>query len=615
MELPKNGNSRMVFGTTDGNDDDLLVSESIYGGSGLSYMQGTTDVTVNSGHVGFIRQGYHINSEGEDLPLSTELNDPIIPNVDHVLSYEGNVYGGGYGPNAYVKKTKVTVNGGVIRNGVFGGGELAPVGEITEEAGVNIATYEYLTYDKSNGNDMTVATHYVKPAVEQGSQATMGFATDVVVNGGQMSGVYGGGRGYSSFLNVESTKPGTIMGSTSVYIGGGTIDSTNYQAALGGGNVYGGGLEGEVTGDTRVTIAGGEIVGRVFAGGRGYGDNMLRMLDEDEDIFDRASRRAGWVMGNTVLTVKDSNSIQPVVHYGVYGGGEGLKYKTVVRGTNKWDVVAVVDGNTTVNIEGGNIGGGFTHADDPERGSYAGGRVASVNGYADMLVSGSANVASVYGGNDISGKIECSENRSTQNVISNTLTTDSTYTYVLITGTPQVGNVFGGGNGQYPYYNDVAYTSRLYLEKPEQTKTYVDINTQGGRIGQVFGGGNSAMVGTAQVFYRGTGYVDYLFAGGNSETVSDAASVTVRASSMTPANDSPVHVNYLFGGNNMATMTILPTLNLTQGVLGNVYGGGNMGDMMGNGSREDVFGNTVDGLALWRMQQCFRGRKNLCGCA
>ena len=599
VELPKNGNSHMVFGTTDGNDDDLLVSESIYGGSGLSYMQGTTDVTVNSGHVGFIRQGYHINSEGEDLPLSTELNDPIIPNVDHVLSYEGNVYGGGYGPNAYVKKTKVTVNGGVIRNGVFGGGELAPVGEITEEAGVNIATYEYLTYDKSNGNDMTVATHYVKPAVEPGSQATMGIATDVVVNGGQMSGVYGGGRGYSSFLNVESTKPGTIMGSTSVYIGGGTIDSTNYQAALGGGNVYGGGLEGEVTGDTRVTIAGGEIVGRVFAGGRGYGDNMLRMLDEDEDIFDRASRRAGWVMGNTVLTVKDSNSIQPIVHYGVYGGGEGLKYKTVVRGTNKWDVVAVVDGNTTVNIEGGNIGGGFTHADDPERGSYAGGRVASVNGYADMLVSGSANVASVYGGNDISGKIECLENRSTQNVISNTLTTDSTYTYVLITGTPQVGNVFGGGNGQYPYYNDVAYTSRLYLEKPEQTKTYVDINTQGGRIGQVFGGGNSAMVGTAQVFYRGTGYVDYLFAGGNSETVTDAASVTVRASSMTPANDSPVHVNYLFGGNNMATMTILPSLNLTQGVLGNVYGGGNMGAMMGNGSREDVFGNTVDGLSSY----------------
>jgi hypothetical protein len=600
VELPKNGNSRMVFGTVGGDNGDLLVSESIYGGSGLSYMQGTTDVTMNSGYVGFIRPGYRINSENEKLPLTIGSTEPIIANVDSVLSYEGNVYGGGYGPNAYVKRTKVTVNGGVVRNGVFGGGELAPVGEIvgTDPSQEGTATYEYLTYDE-HGNDMVVPTYYIAPTVEEGSQATMGFATDVVINGGTMSGVYGGGRGYSRFLNVASTMPGTIMGSASVRIVGGTVDSSNYQSALGGGNVYGGGLEGEVTGDTRVEIAGGTIVGRVFAGGRGYRNDMLQMLDVDENIFDRASRRAGWVLGNTSLTVTDGN-----IAYGVYGGGEGLKYKTRVSGGDKWDVVAVVDGNATVNITGGTIGGGYQKGNDPERGSYAGGRVASVNGYADMLVSGTANVASVYGGNDISGGVECTNGRNTINNAGETLIVDSTYTYVRVTETPQIGHVFGGGNGQYPYYNDVAYTSRLYLEKPVQTKTYVDLNTTGGYIGEVFGGGNSASVGTeqvqgtAQVFYRGTGHVDTIFAGGNSATVTGAATVTVRAADLTPANGTE-HVSYLFGGNNMETMKILPTLNLTKGVLGNVYGGGNAGAMMGIGSREDVFGNTVVDLSTY----------------
>ena len=598
VELPKNGNSQLVFGTLGGNDDDLLVSESVYGGSGLSYMLGSTDVTVNSGHVGYIRVGYPINSVNEDLQHTEEPQGTIIANIDSVLSYEGNVYGGGYGPNAYVKNTKVTVNGGKIRNGVFGGGELAPVGEIVTESGDGISVYEY----KSYAGD--ASTYYRTPTVV-GSTNTMGFVTDVIIKGGTMSGVYGGGRGYSNFLNVASTMPGTIMGSASVYIGGGTIDTMNYSTSLGGGNVYGGGLEGEVTGDTRVTIAGGTIKGRVFAGGRGYRGTMLDR-ENYGNVNDRASRRAGWVLGNTALTVKDSTeNVSPTVAYGVYGGGEGLVYKT----DGFTDVVAVVDGNATVNIEGGTIGGGHMKGNDPYRGSYAGGRVAQVNGYADMLVSGTADVASVYGGNDISGKIECANDngritRSTTNTAENTLTNDSTETYVRITGSPLVGHVYGGGNGQYPYYTDVAY-SYLNINKPIQMKTYVDVKTDDGNVGQVFGGGNSATVGmqnefgVAQVFYRGTGHVDTVFAGGNSATVTGAATVTVQADVASVTTATPEHIGFLFGGNNMAEMKILPTLNLSKGVFGKVYGGGNAGAMTGKGVRTDVFEDAVPSLSTY----------------
>lgn len=591
VELPANGNSKLIFGTMDDDNDILMVSESIYGGSGLAAMNGTTEVVMNSGRVGYVRKGVPINSLKEKVTLAEGNAGDIVVNTNNVLSYEGNVYGGGYGPKAAVKRSKVTVNGGVIRNGVYGGGELAPVGDIAE-SGTSI--YQYYTYS-THGTDSIVNTYYNEQE---------GNVTDIVINDGQMSAVCGGGRGYSKFLNVASHMPGTILGNTSVYIGGGTIDATNYGSDLGGGNIYGGGLEGEVTGNTRVTIAGGTIDGHVFAGGRGYSNSMLQVLEEGQaydDILDRASRRAGWVMGNTSLTVKDSNAdVKPTITYGVYGGGEGMNYVTHIGGYTRYDTVAAVHGNAVVNITGGTIGGGHSYGKNPDHGSYAGGRVASIHGYADMLVSGSANVAAVYGGNDVSGMI-IGYGRNTTNQSGGTLTQDDTRTYVCITGTPTVGHVFGGGNGQYPYYNDVVY-AQLHLTKPTQTATYVDIKTTGGWLDQVFGGGNSAEVLNAQVYYLGTGLADTIFAGGNSATVSESAMVTVNAAGDAVAvtrSSTPNHINYLFGGNNMATMNILPSLELTRGVLGKVYGGGNAGAMVGNGVRNDFFGQEVRNLSTY----------------
>ena len=185
-------------------------------------------------------------------------------------------------------------------------------------------------------------------------------------------------------------------------------------------------------------------------------EGQLKAMQAYDDILDRASRRAGWVMGNTSLTVKDSNAdVKPTITYGVYGGGEGMNYVTHIGGYTRYDTVAAVHGNAVVNITGGTIGGGHSYGKNPDHGSYAGGRVASIHGYADMLVSGSANVAAVYGGNDVSGMI-IGYGRNTTNQSGGTLTQDDTRTYVCITGTPTVGHVFGGGNGQYPYYRRLA---------------------------------------------------------------------------------------------------------------------------------------------------------------
>ena len=104
------------------------------------------------------------------------------------------------------------------------------------------------------------------------------------------------------------------------------------------------------------------------------------------------------------------------------------------------------------------------------------------------------------------------------------------------------------------------------------------------------------------MYYLGTGLADTIFAGGNSATVSESAMVTVNAAGDAVAvtrSSTPNHINYLFGGNNMATMNILPSLELTRGVLGKVYGGGNAGAMVGNGVRNDFFGQEVRNLSTY----------------
>ena len=581
-------------------DNRVLVSESVYGGNGYSPSDGKATMIMNSGKIGYVRAGYAINKGtqyGGDQMEGT-LND-IVENNQPNLGYEGNVYGGGFGPEARVTRTEVTMNGGMLRNGVFGGGELAPVMDTCSTA--SCGTYVCRVVDSTFG-DTTYTTHYQTTADDV-------YRTTVTVNGGTMGMVLGGGRGYTNFLSTKNTYPGTVMGNTKVTLVGGQIHHTTIGSDLGGGNVYGGGLEGEVTGNTLVEVAQGTgktlmVEGYVFGGGRGYRGTMETSdATQRENITHRASRDAGAVYGNTQLTVTGGT-----VNGGVYGGGEGMNYSTRVLNYNGYDTVATVHGNATVEIHAGTLGGGYHYAYGIDgHASYAGGRVASVRGWANISVDSIADVSAIYGGNDISGKVMADKN------VTRTGTTtalDGTSlagieTYVKVTGTPKIGRVFGGGNGKYDYYSDYTYNYMNIHTRPEQNSTYVDILLNGtdsasaGYIGAAYGGGNQATVGTAMAVLRnpktGAGQVDSLYAGGNNATVSKKATVTVGCNKRTMW----CNVNHLFGGNNQATMTILPTINLDSGWFGRVFGGGNAGAMTAHVDTVDIFGKRVRNLSTY----------------
>ena len=291
----------------------------------------------------------------------------------------------------------------------------------------------------------------------------------------------------------------------------------------------------------------------------------------------------------------------------VYGGGNEGK----------------TDGKTKVTVYAGNIHGGV----------FGGARMADITGSAFVHIDGehSSNyilINQVYGGNDVAGTIgsssdlpgELSEVGTDEgkNDIDNNWNA-----FVRITSKAQVettgsegdktttagvyiGQLFGGGNGNYTYSaekvtgkydvtvqkmqwdetannNTGAYVMKnsLYEDvvKPELSRTYLEI--VGGSIIYAFGGGNNVTVKHESVICvnNQSQVVDNIYENG----VGIIDNKRVKEMGVNPGythpNSAAYQIGSFFGGNNLAPMAIRPKWNLITGKIRNVYSGGNRGAM------------------------------------
>ncbi len=156
-------------------------------------------------------------------------------------------------------------------------------------------------------------------------------------------------------------------------------------------------------------------------------------------------------------------------------------------------------------------------------------------------------------------------------------TWSATYSaYLRIKDTPQITCVYGSGNGAYDYdgehpeYGWVSFCPdpNGYLPLPKQSSTFIDINTSGGSIDTVFGGGNGVGVEeSVLVLLNNTG--------------------------------NNVHtVHTIFGGNNVDDMLdVVPDIQLKKGVVNTVFGGANNGAMGASWSFADVNGDMVKNVS------------------
>ncbi len=471
--------------------------------------------------------GYHTikNAQDEDVNLGTEItiqntNNTVIGTLvkdagNNTLYTFGSVFGGGYGSlveeitvndeTSYpkyiaglVKKdTKVDMQGGEVKASVYGGGEMASVGEVTNSTAVGS------THVTVSGGTVGIAPISVSD-------------TKRYFGGAKMGNVYGGGSGHGN-----TVRSGKIFKNTNVTISGGTI----YH------NIYGGGAYGTVgdfqydmrkddvthtnkvfgilshtagTGVATVTITGGTIGydgkenGMVFGSSRG-------------DINQPGARddHGAWVYDTHVTIGTSGSDSGPQINGTVYGSGEN----------------GHVYNNTEVNIYSGTIGiesgmsltsngKEYSGAAYPYRGNVYGGGCGTdkyysnhalethdgngdtynplagiVYGNTTINITGGTVVRNVYGagamgsvGKRVTTTIEGVETTTTTGGLTTINISGGT---IGVNGTAGDGNVFGAARGDVTTtQTDVAHVQN----------TSVNISASAKVKGSVYGGGETGDV-------------------------------------------------------------------------------------------------------------------------
>ena len=294
-----------------------------------------------------------------------------------------------------------------------------------------------------------------------------------------------------------------------------------------GGNVYGGGNAGDMTGNTSVTVRAGDL----------------------QDVYGGA--RIADVGGRTFVNIDGEHASDDILITNVYGGNdiagnigkdeagtkalpEGLAHSTENSINDSWDAIV------------------RTTACKTEATATIGGEVKTADKY--LIVIGS-----LFGGGN------------------------GDYTYgsrTTGTGTEYYAKKKADDD------DDVATSTTVALRAPVLPKAYLEV--MGGNIAHVYGGGNNATVTEATTICIDN-RSDDLEKVATVKAANEGKTVTALVSSLQSKVDLRGLQRYLtsyafnharvFGGNNKAEMAIMPKWDLRKGIIRDLYGGGNAGPM------------------------------------
>lgn len=223
----------------------------------------------------------------------------------------GSVCGGG-NTGAVTGNTYVIINNGTVIGGVYGGGRTGAVNGcafIEVNNGVILGTVYGGGFDKSSlvsETDVKITGGKICDVYGGAYLGTVAENTNINIRGGNICDVYGSG-----YL-------GKVLGNTFVKIDG--EETTIW-------NVYGGGMKGEskVSGNTTVTVSGGNIGHRVCGGGYEgavAGNTFVSVTGGSMDYVFGGGQR-GEVIGDTTVAVLVGN-----IREMISGGGYAKSAKT-----------------------------------------------------------------------------------------------------------------------------------------------------------------------------------------------------------------------------------------------------------------------------------------------
>ena len=391
--------------------DNTTIRRSVYGGGELGVVRDDASVTISGGTIRRDVFGGGYGSEDKQHTVIS-VNES---GTNNTYAYTPMQFAGCVG-----KSTTVNVSGGYIRKSVYGGGEMASVGIINYRAA---ETTSEPAADKVKIGPIDGKTYYYENIVKHGDETKEfalswpyefkyvdGFegATHVNITGGRLGlkdsdkddsltdngDVYGAGKGmagdYKDYLFCAN------VGSTDVKIAyPSTPTAYSADGDLIAGAVYGGGEDGHVMGDTKLTISGGLINHSVYGAGSGKGKfkATLKKIGKEENYEANIySITAGKVFGNSTVEMSGGYVVRNIygggnmgsVGKGNYAGGAD-DYSTAGYGekvdgnlwddSNKFSTAFLNSGKCTVKITGGTIG---YVASDPSSSMYPWNSTASL---------------------------------------------------------------------------------------------------------------------------------------------------------------------------------------------------------------------------------------------
>ena len=495
----------------------VVVKGNVYGGGEIGKVTVNTNVTMNGGTV---RETVYGGGMGDTLDVTAGL-------------VKGNTY--------------VTMTGGQVRHSVYGGGELGSVGTYTADS-----TVTYSSPD-SNGNQSvtiptacTTGTGLAKVLIS-GGQVGIDSAlmpTALIPGLDDYGYVFCGGKGLADSINNHLANGFAVTDSTYLEISGGLITAS----------AYGGSENGLVLGNTRVKMTGGQIgIGHYMEGSNHYWDGIYTDAQWNEAID---------AVQNGTLTATISNQFHNCDHW-PYNRRNYTIYD-IYAGTSGYDS----QGGSTDASNGhsffGNVFGGGSGYYPIAPGVWR--RTAGqVNGSTTVEIEGGHILTCVYGGNEYTDVI----GKATVKMSGGTLGMPDMPEHIV--NNPVVDMLFGGGMGDpRPMFSTWSNVGE------------VEIEVTGGTIfGSIYGGGEDGHVlgdvtvavnmtyDTVRIGTWGTSSLDgNIFGAGRGFSGWTATAGDVKGNTTINFQKGTL-LGSIYGGGRLGSVEGTATVNVSGGTIGN----------------------------------------------
>ena len=520
---------------------------------------------------------------------------PTVTIAENATVY-GDVYGGGQ-RGITLGDVTVNITGGTVKQDVYGAGSLADTNKgnwdddryvaATVAAGASVAGLYTVTGNDTNGNpvyaptsaDATAdgsTTYYRKGTWAEGKYTTTHettYKTNVTLTGGEIDrNVYGGGLGQLAKAAVAEQPAQGTEGQE------GYVPAVPAQAAVSA-------VEAKVYGDVLVEL------NKPTSTTTGEGESATTTTYGDCEV-------KGTIFGCNNLNGSPQSGVTVHVYKTVTKGAQGTENAKPTKNSNTYEMTGV-------------YGGGNLAAYYPDDLTTRG--IAKTNVIIDGC--GLTSIKSVYGGGN-AASVPATE--------------------VVVNGTYEIGEAFGGGNGK----DDISYDGTNYVTNPGANVGYraypegtnldgrasyaygigkAHITIYGGTVHTVYGGSN--LRGNVRVESRTTleevGECDFAvgdaYGGGNNadqdgDAVLEAGCIQ--------------GLDIAYGGASNADVNGDVKLNITNGTYGRVFGGNNLGGVIRGtitvnieetGCRPIVIGQLYGGgnLASYTVENISRSREDL----